>query len=118
MKDLLLIDIGLPNNFSAKTMETTNYLRNKLSNRSKNHGKVIPKKASIGQRQDLSYVCIFGNLLLANIPQKKRSKSDFQKVWQNILIGYSPDIIKYFCVWASQTKQVIIADKSYIHESE
>lgn len=56
--------------------------------------------------------------MLANIPEKKRSKSDFQKVWQGILIGYSPDTTKHFRVWALQTKQVIIASEPYINESE
>lgn len=45
-------------------------------------------------------------------------KLDFQKVWQGILIRYSPDIIKYFCIWALQTKQVIITSEPYINESK
>lgn len=118
MKDSLLIDSGLLNNFWAEAMETANYLRNRLPTRSKNHGKVIPREAWTGKRQDLSHVRIFGSLVLANIPEEKRSKSDFQKVWQGILIGYSPDTTKHFRVWAPQTKQVIIASEPYIDESE
>lgn len=118
MKDSLLIDSGLPNNFWAKAMETANYLRNRLPTRSKNHGEVILEESWTGRHQDLSHVRIFGSLVLANIPEEKRSKSDFQKVWQGILIGYSPDTTKHFRVWAPQTKQVIIASEPYIDELE
>ena len=72
MKDLMLIDNDLPNDFWAEAMETTNYLQNKLLTRSKNHGKVILKKAWTGQRQDLQYVCLFGSLVLSNKEAKKR----------------------------------------------
>lgn len=34
------------------------------------------------------------------------------------MIEYSHDIIKHFCVWAPQTKQVVIASKPYIDESK
>lgn len=80
MQDSMLIDSGLPNGFWAETMETANYLQNKLPMRSKNHGEVIPKEAWTGQRQDLQYVQIFGNLTLSNIPAVKRTKFDYQKV--------------------------------------
>lgn len=118
MKDSLLIDSGLPNDFWAETVGTANYLRNRLSTRSKNHGKMIPEESWTGRRQDLQHVRIFGSLVLANIPEEKRSKSDYQKVWQGILIGYSIDTTKHFRVWAPQTKQVIIASEPYIDGSE
>lgn len=35
-----------------------------------------------------------------------------------ILIGYSPDTSTRFCVWATQTKQVIIVSEPFIYESE
>ncbi len=118
MKDLMLIDSGLPNNFWAEAMEIANYLRNKLLTKSKSHGEIIPEKSQIGKRQNLEYVCIFGSLALSHIPDKQRNKSDYQKVWQDILIGYSQDTTKHFCVWASQTKQVVIGSELYIDESE
>ena len=104
MKDLMLIDSSLPNNFWAEAIETASYLRNKLPTRSKNHEKVIPKESWTGWQQSLSHVHIFGSLVLANIPEEKKTKSDYQKVWQGILIGYSPDTLKHFCVWALQIK--------------
>lgn len=79
---------------------------------------MIPEEAWTGRRQDLSHVRIFGSLALANILVEKRSKSDYQKVWEGILIGYSPDASKHFRVWAPQTRQVIIASDPYIDESE
>lgn len=100
MKDLILIDSGLPNGFWAEAMETTNYLRNRLLTRSKNHAKMVPKESWTGQRQDLRHVRIFGSLAFSNIPEKKRPKSDYQKVWQGILIGYSPHTTKHFRIWA------------------
>lgn len=53
MKDSILIDSGLPNNFWAEAMETANYFCNKLPTRSKNHSEVIPEEIWTGQRQDL-----------------------------------------------------------------
>lgn len=58
------------------------------------------------------------SLALCNISDEKRSKSDYQRVWQGILIGYSPDTIKHFRVWAPQTRQVVIASEPYIDEPE
>ena len=118
MKDSMLIDSGLPNGFWAEAMEAANYLRNRLPTKSKNHGEMIPEESWTGQRQNLQHVRIFGRLVLSNIPQEKRTKSDHQKVSQGILIGYSPDTTKHFRVWAPQTKQVVIASEPYIDESE
>lgn len=98
MKDSLLIDSGLPNNFWAEAMETSNYIRNRLPTKSMNHGKLIPEEAWMNQRQNLEHVCIFGSLVLVNIPHEKRSKSDFRKVWEGILIGYIVDTTKHFRV--------------------
>ncbi len=86
MKDLILIDSGLANDFWAKAMKIANYLRNRLPTRSRSHGKIIPKESWIGKRQNFQHVCIFGSLALSHIPDKKRNKSDYQKVWQGILI--------------------------------
>ena len=52
------------------------------------------------------------------VPAEKRTKSGYQKVWQGILVGYSPDIKKHFRIWAPQTKQIVIASEPYIDESE
>ena len=118
IKDSMLIDSGLPNGFWAEAMETANYLRNRLPTRSKNHGKMIPEEAWTGRQQDLHHIRIFGSLAFCNIPEEKRVKSDYQKVWEGILIGYSPDTSKHLRIWAPQTKQVVIASEPYIDESE
>lgn len=118
MKDSMLIDSGLPNNFWAETMETANYLRNRLLTRNKNHGEIISKESWTGWQQSLGHVCIFRSLVLANIPEEKRTKSDYQKVWQDILIRYSLDTLEDFCVRAFQIKQVIIISEPYINKSE
>ncbi len=118
MKDSMLIDSGLSNGFWAEAMETANYLLNRLPTKTKTHGEIISEEAWIGHRQDLQHVQIFGSLALCNIPDKKRSKSDYQRVWKGILIGYSPNITKHLRVWAPQKKQVVITSKSYVDESE
>lgn len=118
MKDSMLIDSGLPNDFWAEAIETANYLCNRLPTRSKTHGEMILEESWTGKRQNLSHIRIFGSLVLANIPEEKRSKSNYQKTWQRILIGYSPDTTKHFRVWAPQTKQVIIASEPFIDEFE
>ena len=118
MKDSMLFDSRLPNGFWADAMETANYLRNKLPTKSRNHGEMIPEESWTSRRQDLRHIRIFGSLALCNIPEEKRSKADYQKVWEGILIGYSLDKTKHFRVWVPQTKQVIIASAPYIDESE
>lgn len=114
----MLIDNGFSNNFWAKAIKTANYFCNKLLTKSKNLRKVIFIELWIKQQQSFGYVCIFGSLMLANISDQKRTKSDYQKVWQSILIGYSPDSSKYFHVWVLQAKQVIIASKPHINKSK
>ena len=118
MKDSLLIDSGLPNDFWAEAMETSNYLRNRLPTRSRSHRELIPEEAWTNRRQNLSHIRIFGSLVLVDIPHKKRSKSDFQKAWEGILIGYNTDTTKHFRVWAPQTRQVIIASEPHINETK
>lgn len=118
MKDSLLINNGLPNDFWAKIMEISNYLQNKLPTKSQSHGKLIPKKSWTNRRQNLAYVCIFGSLVLVDIFHEEISKSDFQKTWEGIFIGYNPDTAKHFHVWALQIKQVIIASKLSIDETK
>lgn len=118
VKDAMLIDSGLPNNFWVEAMEIANYLHNRLLTRSRSHGKLVPEEAWTNRRRNLSHIRIFGSLVLANISDEKRSKSDNQKTWQSILIGYNSDTTKHFQVWASPTKQVIIVSESFINESE
>lgn len=118
MKDSMLLDSGLPNGFWAEAMETANYIRNRLPTRTRSHGEVIPEECWTGRRQNLQHIRIFGRLVLCNIPEEKRSKSDRRKVWDGILIGYSPDTARHFQIWAPKTQQVIIASEPYIHESE
>ena len=95
MKNSMLINSGLPNEFWAEAMETANYLRNRLPTRSKNHGEMIPEKAWTGRQQNLHYIRIFGSLAFCNISEEKRVKSDHGKVWEGILIGYSPNTSKH-----------------------
>lgn len=118
IKDLMLIDSGLLNNFWAEAMEKTGYFCNRLPTKSKNYGEVVPKKSWTGRQQSLGHVRIFRSLVLANIPKEKRTKSDYPKIWQGILIRYSPDNYKHFCIWAPQIKQVIIVSELYINKSE
>lgn len=44
MKDLMMINSGLPNNFWMKVIETANYFQNRLPTKSRNHRKVIPEE--------------------------------------------------------------------------
>ncbi len=104
MKDSMLIDSGLPNGFWAEAMETANYFRNRLPIKIKIYDEIIPEEAWMGRRQDLQHVRIFGILALCNILDEKRSKSDYQRVWQGILIRYSSDTTKHLRVWAPQTR--------------
>lgn len=53
IKDLMLINSGLSNNFWAEAMEIANYLQNRLSTKSKNYKEMIPEKSWIGKRQNL-----------------------------------------------------------------
>lgn len=98
MKDSLLIDSGLPNDFWAKVIETSNYLQNRLPTRSQGYGKLVPEEVWTNRRQSLTYIRIFGSFVLVDIPFEKISKSDFRKAWEGILIGYSSDITKHFRV--------------------
>lgn len=68
MKNLLIIDSGLLNNFWAEAMENSNYLENKLPTKNKNHKKLFLEKAWTGNRQNFDHVHIFGSLVLVDIP--------------------------------------------------
>ncbi len=61
IKDALLIGNELPIDFWAKAMETANYLRNRLSTKTRGYGEVIPEEKLRGSRQNLSHLRIFSN---------------------------------------------------------
>lgn len=98
MKNSMLINSGPLNNFWVEVRETANYLCNQLPTKSKNYGEIILKEAWIKQQQNFQYIYIFGSLAFSNIPEEKRSKSNYKKVWKGILIGYSSDTTKHFRV--------------------
>lgn len=79
MKDSLLIDSDLPNDFWAEAMETANYLRNRLPTKSRSHGELVPEDEWTNRKQNLSHVRIFGSLVLVDIPNEKRSKRTSEK---------------------------------------
>ena len=117
MKDALLIDSELPIDFWAKAMETANYLRNRLTTKTRGHGEVIPKEKWSGSRQNLSHFRIFGSEVLVDIPKEKRIKTDIQYVWRGILIGYNNKTNKHYRAWAPETKQVIVVSNPFINKS-
>ena len=61
---------------------------------------------------------MFRSLASVEIPKEKRHKSDIQKNWYGIFIGYSPDTVKHIRIWASKTRQRLIATDPYIDESK
>lgn len=52
-------------------MESTNYLQNSLSTRSKTHGEMIPEEAWTEWKEDLHHVYIFESLAFYNILEEK-----------------------------------------------
>ena len=78
IKDSLFIDSRLPVNFWAEAIDTSNYLRNRLSTR-QNGLAFIQEKAWTGIRQDLEHVRIFGSRVSTFIPTEKCTKSDIRK---------------------------------------
>ena len=98
MKDLLLVDSGIPLEFWAEVIDTTNYLRKKLPTKSQRRD-LIPKIELAGKKQDVSHIKVFGNVISVLIPKVKRHKSDIYKNWERMFIEFSPDITKHFCAW-------------------
>ncbi len=84
MKDSLLIDSGLPLNFWAKAMDTSNYLRNRLSTRRADKSTIIPEEAWTGLRQNVEHVRIFGCKASTHVPAEKTLK-----------IGYTKDLERH-----------------------
>ena len=116
MKDLLLIDSGLPVNFWAEAMDTANYLQNRLPTKRKGPT-FIPEEVWTNTRQNLRHVRIFGSKMNTFIPSTKRTKSDIQKTWKGILIGYIRTS-KHLRVWDPRTQQVLIASKPLLIKSK
>ena len=114
IKYLLLIDIGLPNQFLAEAMDTVNYLQNRLPTINK---AIISEEAWIETRQNLEHIQIFGSKISMHIPSKKCSKSDVHKTWNEIFLGYI-DTTKYLRVWAQKTHQVLIVYEPVVNESK
>lgn len=80
MKDAFLIDSKLPINFSAKEMETANYLCNWLLRKTRRHWEVITKEKWSENCQNLSHLRIFDSEMLVDICKKKKIKIDIQHV--------------------------------------
>lgn len=116
MKDLLLIDNRLIVNFGAKVMDISNYLCNQLSTR-RNSPDFIPKEAWTSKTQNLEHVQIFGRRINIFILIEKQTKSDIQKTWKGILIGYISNS-KYLKVWVSCIYSVLIASGPIINKSK
>ena len=105
MKDSLLIDSKLPNQFWAEAMNITNYLRNRLpTRRIADKTIIIPEEAWTEVRQNLEHIRIFGSRVSTHIPSEKRSKSNVYKTWNGIFIGYT-NTTKHLRMWAPKTHQ-------------
>lgn len=118
MKDLLLIDSGLPNQFWAEAMDTANYLRNWLpSRRTADKAVIIPEEAWTEIRQNPKHVRIFGSKVSTHILSEKRSKSDVHKTCNGIFIGYT-DTTKHLRAWAPKTHQVLIASEPVVSKAK
>ena len=114
MKDLLLIDSGLLNQFWAEAMDTANYLQNRLPTTEK---AIIPKEAWTGTRQNLEHIRIFGSKISTHISSEKCFKSDVHKTCHEIFIGYT-DTTKHLRAWAPKTHQVLIASELVVNKSK
>lgn len=88
IKDLMLINSCLPVNFWAEAIDAVNYFHNYLSTKRDGYI-IIPEEVGMNARQNLEHVRIFGSKLSTFIPMQKRSKSDIQKIWRGIFIGYT-----------------------------
>ena len=97
-------------------MDTANYLRNQLPTRRKDPIFIL-EETWINKRQNLGHVRIFCSRVITFIPSKKRTKSDVQKTWKGIFIGYTR-IFKHLRVWAPRTHQVLIASKPIVNKSK
>lgn len=77
MKNFLLINNDLFNNFWVKAIETAKYFWNCLSIRIENYEGLILEKNWNNKHQNVSYIKIFGSKILMDILKEKRNKSDY-----------------------------------------
>ena len=112
----MLIDSGLLVNFWAKAIDTAKYLHNRLPIK-RDDLTIISEEAWTNVGQNLEHVHIFENRISIFIPTQKQLKSDVQKTWRGIFIGY-PGTIKHLRVWTPCTHQVLIASGLIVNESE
>lgn len=117
MKDSLMIDSGLPQEFWAEAMDTANYLRNRLHTKTQK-GEIIPEEAWTGGKQDVQHLKFFGSVASVVIPKEKSHKSDIYKNWKGIFIGYSQDTTKHIRAWAPKTQQILLVSSPYLDEPE
>lgn len=94
MKNFLLINSGLPNNFWPETIEMANQLQNCLSTKTKSYEKFILEKKQSNKRQNFSHIKIFGSEVSVSIPKEKKNKLDYQHIQKRIFINFSSNIIK------------------------
>ena len=116
IKNSLLIDSKLSNQFWAKVMDTANYLQNRLPTRcTADKIIIISEEAWTRVKQNLEHIRIFGNKVSTYIPSEKHSKSNVYKPWNGIFLGYT-DTTKYLGTWAPKTHQMLIASKPVVNE--
>lgn len=96
IKDSLLINNGLPNNFWVEVMEIANYLQNCLPIKTKGHGELILEENWSSRRQNFSHIKVFCSKVLVNIPKKKKNKSNYQHIWKGIFIGFNSNSTKHY----------------------
>lgn len=93
IKDVLLINNIFLVNFQAKTINTLNYLPNRLSTKCFRYT-LIPEKIQTRNKQNIQYLQIFNCKVSIFIPSKKYTKFDIYKIERKIFISYI-DISKY-----------------------
>ena len=113
MKDAMLLDSKLPNQFWAEAMDTANYIRNRLPTHARAK---TPEEGWTGITPDVSHIRIFGSVSYVHIPKEKRIKSDLNRTWKGILIGYT-ETNKHVKVWSVKTNSVHIVSAYTIDET-
>ena len=101
MKDAMLIDSNLLNNFWANAMDIANYLQNRLltSRASDKKTAIIPEESWTGKKQNVGHIRLFGSVASTNIPKKRRNKSDHIRIWKKIFIEYANETTKHFKIY-------------------
>lgn len=78
MKDLLLVDNGLPIEFWIEAIDTANYLWNRLPTKSQ-RGEPILEEKWTGKKQNVSHIKVFGSIISILILKEKRHKFDIDE---------------------------------------